>query len=148
MGTYFFVNPIIIVYTIVIVEPIIFVIPGYYSYWHCCSYCYCYSLALPSPGWITLLLMMLWFRADHPGLRKTGTAPEGSSATGLGYFRGLHALSTPPGNAPMPSPNQYFTPEALPPRPYPGFLLCSILAPCTSCSWTSDPGLSILCLAH
>jgi hypothetical protein len=38
-------------------------------------YCYCYSLALPSPGWTPLCLYH--HRLDHPGLRRTSTAPQG-----------------------------------------------------------------------
>jgi hypothetical protein len=77
---------------------------GTYCYSDCnCSYCYCYSLALYSLGWTPLCLYHL--RLDHPGLKRTETAPRGASPPmGLGPFQRLHPQVMPP----TLSPNQKF----------------------------------------
>jgi hypothetical protein len=107
-----------------------------YSY----SCCYCYSLALPSPSQV---------RSSRP--LEDRDFPRGASPpTELGYFRGLHHVGTPQVMPPrlLPTGTFYLTSGALPPRPFSGMHASLGLTPCTSCSWSSVLGLSILYLAQ
>jgi hypothetical protein len=120
---------------------------------YCCwnSYSF-YSLALPSPGWTPLLLMMLWYRADHPGLSRTGLPRGASSPTGLSHFQGLHHLEKPPADAPTPSPNRdfLFNPWSSTIQDLPHDACCiGAWAPALPVPGGLPPRLSILCLlAH
>jgi hypothetical protein len=70
---------------------------------HCCatfgtySSCHLLSLLLLVTAWLCLHQVYLYHLAlHHPGLSRSGTAPEGHPPpTESGHFRGLHSLGTP-----------------------------------------------------
>lgn len=78
----------------------------YYFNRHWSNHCYCYFLGLPSPVWIPLLLMILWFEVDHPGLRRTEPPPRGFVPNGVKPLPFIAPPADTPANAPCPLPSK------------------------------------------